>query len=288
MYFRRITRSVFPAILLSSLAVFILMYDVVDVDARGSSDPRLKSRVAIVVDQTNVEVIYEKNASDLAPIASITKLMTAMVIIDSGVPLLESMTIAKSDVDRYKGSRSKLSVGTTLLRAEVLKLALMASENRASAALSRVFPGGKKAFVQAMNEKAKSLGMDQTVFVDSTGLRPGNVSSGLDLVKMVVAAYEYPLIRQYTTTSSFQLRAKIGGRSVTLEYVNSNRLVRSSRWEIGLSKTGYISESGRCLVMQTTILGKPVIMVLLESWGKLSAAGDAWRARRWMEQAKKK
>ena len=242
MYFRRITRSVFPAILLSSLAVFILMYDVVDVDARGSSDPRLKSRVAIVVDQTNGEVIYEKNASDLAPIASITKLMTAMVIIDSGVPLLESMTIAKSDVDRYKGSRSKLSVGTTLLRAEVLKLALMASENRASAALSRVFPGGKKAFVQAMNEKAKSLGMDQTVFVDSTGLRPGNVSSGLDLVKMVVAAYEYPLIRQYTTTSSFQLRAKIGGRSVTLEYVNSNRLVRSSRWEIGLSKTGYISE----------------------------------------------
>ena len=264
------------------------MYDVVDVDARGSSDPRLKSRVAIVVDQTNGEVIYEKNASDLAPIASITKLMTAMVIIDSGVPLLESMTIAKSDVDRYKGSRSKLSVGTTLLRAEVLKLALMASENRASAALSRVFPGGKKAFVQAMNEKAKSLGMDQTVFVDSTGLRPGNVSSGLDLVKMVVAAYEYPLIRQYTTTSSFQLRAKIGGRSVTLEYVNSNRLVRSSRWEIGLSKTGYISESGRCLVMQTTILGKPVIMVLLESWGKLTAAGDAGRARRWMEQAKKK
>jgi serine-type D-Ala-D-Ala endopeptidase (penicillin-binding protein 7) len=288
MYFRRITRSVFPAILLSSLAVFILMYDVVDVDARGSSDPRLKSRVAIVVDQTNGEVIYEKNASDLAPIASITKLMTAMVIIDSGVPLLESMTIAKSDVDRYKGSRSKLSVGTTLLRAEVLKLALMASENRASAALSRVFPGGKKAFVQAMNEKAKSLGMDQTVFVDSTGLRPGNVSSGLDLVKMVVAAYEYPLIRQYTTTSSFQLRAKIGGRSVTLEYVNSNRLVRSSRWEIGLSKTGYISESGRCLVMQTTILGKPVIMVLLDSWGKLTAAGDAGRARRWMEQAKKK
>ena len=288
MYFRRITRSVFQAILLSSLAVFILMYDVVDVDARGSSDPRLKSGVAIVVDQTNGEVIYEKNAFDVAPIASITKLMTAMVIIDSGVPLLESMTIAKSDVDRYKGSLSKLSVGTTLLRAEVLKLALMASENRASAALSRVFPGGKKAFVQAMNEKAKSLGMDQTVFVDSTGLRPGNVSSGLDLVKMVVAAYEYPLIRQYTTTSSFQLRAKIGGRSVTLEYVNSNRLVRSSRWEIGLSKTGYISESGRCLVMQTTILGKPVIMVLLESWGKLTAAGDAGRARRLMEQAKKK
>jgi D-alanyl-D-alanine endopeptidase (penicillin-binding protein 7) len=288
MYCRRIKRSVFPAILLSTLAVFILMYDVVAADARSNSGPRLKSRVAIVVDHTNGEVIYEKNAFDVAPIASITKLMTAMVIIDSGVPLLESMTIAKADVDRYKGSRSKLSVGTTLLRAEVLKLALMASENRASAALSRVFPGGKEAFVQAMNEKAKSLGMDQTVFVDSTGLRPGNVSSGLDLVKMAIAAYEYPLVRQYTTTSSFQLRAKIGSRSVTLEYVNSNRLARSSRWEIGLSKTGYISESGRCLVMQTTILGKPVIMVLLDSWGKLTALGDAGRARRWMERAKKK
>jgi D-alanyl-D-alanine endopeptidase (penicillin-binding protein 7) len=288
MYFKTMNRAVFPSVLLIFILLFSLLSNIVSVEARSSAGPRLKSRVAIVVDQTNGEIIYEKNASDVAPIASVTKLMTAMVIIDSGVPLLESMTIAKADIDRYKGSQSKLSVGTTLLRAEVLKMALMASENRASAALSRVFPGGKEVFVQAMNEKAKSLGMNQTVFVDSTGLRPGNVSSGLDLVKMAVAAYEYPLIRQYTTTSSFQLRAKIGTRPVRLDYVNSNRLARSSRWEIGLSKTGYISESGRCLVMQTTILDKPVIMVLLDSWGKLTALGDAGRVRRWMERAKKK
>ena len=288
MYFKTMNRAVFPSVLLIFILLFSLLSNIVSVEARSSAGPRLKSRVAIVVDQTNGEIIYEKNASDVAPIASVTKLMTAMVIIDSGVPLLESMTIAKADIDRYKGSQSKLSVGTTLLRAEVLKMALMASENRASAALSRVFPGGKEIFVQAMNEKAKSLGMNQTVFVDSTGLRPGNVSSGLDLVKMAVAAYEYPLIRQYTTTSSFQLRAKIGTRPVRLDYVNSNRLARSSRWEIGLSKTGYISESGRCLVMQTTILDKPVIMVLLDSWGKLTALGDAGRVRRWMERAKKK
>lgn len=288
MYFKTMNRAVFPSVLLIFILLFSLLSNIVSVEARSSAGPRLKSRVAIVVDQTNGEIIYEKNASDVAPIASVTKLMTAMVIIDSGVPLLESMTIAKADIDRYKGSQSKLSVGTTLLRAEVLKMALMASENRASAALSRVFPGGKEVFVQAMNEKAKSLGMNQTVFVDSTGLRPGNVSSGLDLVKMAVAAYEYPLIRQYTTTSSFQLRAKIGTRPVRLDYVNSNRLARSSRWEIGLSKTGYISESGRCLVMQTIILDEPVIMVLLDSWGKLTALGDAGRVRRWMERAKKK
>ena len=288
MYFKTMNRAVFPSVLLIFILLFSLLSNIASVEARSNAGPRLKSRVAIVVDQTNGEIIYEKNASDVAPIASVTKLMTAMVIIDSGVPLLESMTIAKADIDRYKGSQSKLSVGTTLLRAEVLKMALMASENRASAALSRVFPGGKEVFVQAMNEKAKSLGMNQTVFVDSTGLRPGNVSSGLDLVKMAVAAYEYPLIRQYTTTSSFQLRAKIGTRPVRLDYVNSNRLARSSRWEIGLSKTGYISESGRCLVMQTTILDQPVIMVLLDSWGKLTALGDAGRVRRWMERAKKK
>ena len=282
MYFKSITKTVLSVALLIFLAALILLYDI-GVEARSDAGPYLESRVAIVVDQSNGEVIFEKNSSDVAPIASVTKLMTAMVIIDSGVPLLESITITKADIDRYKKSYSGLSVGTTLLRAEVLKLALMASENRASAALSRLFPGGEKAFVQAMNKKAKSLGMNQTVFIDSTGLRPGNVSSGLDLVKMVVAAYEYPLIRLYTTTSLFQLRAKIGARPVMREYVNSNRLVRSAIWDIGLSKTGYILESGRCLVMQTTILNKPVIMVLLDSWGKLTALGDAERVRRWME-----
>ncbi|MFL2666680.1 MAG: serine hydrolase [Burkholderiales bacterium] len=282
MYNSPMKRMLCSIFFLSIFAIVLFMYNVIDVEARGG--PRLKSRVALIVDQSSGEIIYQKNAFDVAPIASITKLMTAMVIIDSGIPLLESITVAKSDIDRYKGSRSKLSVGTTLLRAEVLKLALMASENRASAALARVFPGGKAAFVIAMNSKARSLGMDDTKFVDSTGLRPGNVSTGHDLVKLAQAALSYPLIRQYTTTPSFQLRAKLGGRPVRLDYVNSNRLARSSRWAIDLSKTGYISESGRCLVMQTTLLKKPVIMVLLDSWGKLTALGDAGRVRRWMER----
>ncbi|MDG1143908.1 MAG: hypothetical protein P8N92_04525, partial [Burkholderiales bacterium] len=212
MYSIRKKQPFYSAFLLSLFAVILFIYNAVDAQARGG--PRLKSRVALIVDQGSGEVIYEKNASDIAPIASVTKLMTAMVIIDSGVPLLESITIAKADVDRYKGSRSKLGVGTTLLRAEVLKLALMASENRASAALARVFPGGKAAFVTAMNSKAKSLGMNDTNFVDSTGLRPGNVSTGYDLIKLAKAALSYPLIRQYTTTSSFQLRAKMGKRAV--------------------------------------------------------------------------
>ncbi|MDC1312002.1 D-alanyl-D-alanine carboxypeptidase [Burkholderiales bacterium] len=286
MYTSRMKRILYSTLLLVAFAVVLFIHNSNEAQARGG--PRLKSRVALIVDQSSGEIIYEKNASDVAPIASVTKLMTAMVIIDSGVPLLESITIAKADVDRYKGSRSKLGVGTTLLRAEVLKLALMASENRASAALARVFPGGKTAFVIAMNSKAKSLGMNDTNFVDSTGLRPGNVSTGHDLLKLVQAALRYPLIRQYTTTSSFQLRAKMGKRPVRLDYVNSNRLARSSRWNIGLSKTGYISESGRCLVMQTNLLNKSVIMVLLDSWGKLTALGDAGRVRRWMERQQKK
>ncbi len=288
MYLLLKKRSFFYRIGFSVLLLFLCSHEAVDAWSKGRSNPGLKSRVALIVDQDTGEVIYEKNASDIAPIASVTKLMTAIVIIDSGVPLLESITIGKADRDRYKGSRSKLSIGTTLLRAEVLKLALMASENRASAALSREFPGGKKAFVLAMNEKAKALGMTQTTFVDSTGLRPGNVSSALDLVKLAKAAFTYPLIRQYTTTSSFQLRAKIGKRPITLEYVNSNRLARSSRWDIGLSKTGYISESGRCLVMQTTLQKRQIIMVLLDSWGKLTALGDAGRVRRWMERQSNK
>ena len=215
MYTSRMKQTLCSILLLGALAVVLFIHNVVVAEAR--SGPRLKSRVALIVDQSSGEIIYEKNASEAAPIASVTKLMTAMVIIDSGVPLLESITIAKADVDRYKGSRSKLGVGTTLLRAEVLKLALMASENRASAALARVFPGGKVGFVIAMNSKAKSLGMNDTNFVDSTGLRPGNVSTGHDLVKLAQAALSYPLIRQYTTTSSFQLRAKMGKRPVRLD-----------------------------------------------------------------------
>ncbi len=249
-----------------------------------SSNPGLKSRIGLVVDLDSDQVLYEKNADESVPIASITKLMSAMVLIDSGVPLLESITITKEDIDRYKGSRSKLQTGTTLLRAEALKLALMASENRAAAALSRVFPGGKLAFVAAMNEKAVVLGMENSFFVDSTGLRPGNVSSAQDLLKLIRASMDYPLIKQYSTTREFKLIAKRGKRKVNLSYVNSNRLVRNSRWDIGLQKTGYISEAGQCLVMQTTVTGKSIAMIFLDSWGKLTRLGDAGRTRRWLER----
>ncbi len=245
----------------------------------------IKSGLALVIDQDSGEVLYSKNTDEVVPIASITKLMTAIVIIDSGVPLLETITVDKRDIDRYKGSRSKLRVGTKLMRAEALKLALMASENRAAAALARTYPGGKDAFVDAMNAKAFELGMLNSRFVDSTGLRPENVSTAHDLALLVAAAHSYPMIRDYTTASSFAVESPgRRGRTTVLRFVNSNRLVRSSRWEIGLSKTGYISEAGRCLVMQSRIAGRPLIIVLLDSWGKLTRIGDANRIRRWVER----
>ena len=245
----------------------------------------IKSGLALVIDQDSGEVLYSKNTDEVAPIASITKLMTAIVIIDSGVPLLETITVDKRDIDRYKGSRSKLRVGTKLMRAEALKLALMASENRAAAALARTYPGGKEAFVDAMNAKAFELGMLNSRFVDSTGLRPENVSTAHDLALLVAAAHSYPMIRDYTTAPSFAVESPgRRGRTTVLHFVNSNRLVRSSRWEIGLSKTGYISEAGRCLVMQSRIAGRPLIIVLLDSWGKLTRIGDANRIRRWVEK----
>jgi len=244
----------------------------------------IKSALALVVDQDTGEVLYSKNTDEVAPIASITKLMTAIVIIDSGLPLLESITVERADVDRYKGSQSKLSVGTTLMRAEALKLALMASENRAAAALARSYPGGTDAFVDAMNAKAFELGMLDTRFVDATGLRPENVSTAQDLAILVAAAHSYPLIRDYTTAPSFSVDTQTRRGHRVLRFVNSNRLVRSSSWEIGLSKTGYISEAGRCLVMQSRIANRSLIIVLLDSWGKLTRIGDANRIRRWLEQ----
>ncbi len=244
----------------------------------------IKSGLALVIDQETGEVLYSKNTDEVAPIASITKLMSAIVIIDSGLPLLEPITVERADIDRYKGSRSKLYVGTNLMRAEALKLALMASENRAAAALARTYPGGKAAFVDAMNAKAFELGMLSTRFVDATGLRPENVSTVRDLAILVEAAHTYPLIRDYTTATSFAVESRTRRGPRVLRFVNSNRLVRSSRWEIGLSKTGYISEAGRCLVMQSRIADRSLIIVLLDSWGKLTRIGDANRIRRWLER----
>jgi D-alanyl-D-alanine endopeptidase (penicillin-binding protein 7) len=239
----------------------------------------LRSSSALVQDAETGEIVYGKNAETVVPIASITKLMTAMVILDRGLDLDEKIKLSREDAVQMKGSRSRLRSGLTLTRGELLLLALMSSENRAAAALGQNYPGGLEAFVDAMNDKAAALQMDESRFVEPTGLSPANVSTASDLAKMVRAAHEYPLIREYSTKSRATVRAS--GRA--LQYGNTNNLVRSSYWEIGLSKTGYISEAGRCLVMQVRLAEKDLIVVLLDSWGKHSRIGDANRLRKWLE-----
>jgi serine-type D-Ala-D-Ala endopeptidase (penicillin-binding protein 7) len=248
--------------------------------AAASEALNLKSSVAFVVDQERGRALYEKNTDAVVPIASITKLMTAMVVLDSRLPLGEPVTITAGDIDEIKGTRSRLMVGARLTRDDLLRLALMSSENRAAAALTRAYPGGTRAFVAAMNRKAGGLGMQDTRFVDGTGLSSDNVSTARDLAKMVIAAHRYPLIREYTTEAAHTVSLADGR---VLRYNNSNRLVQNPGWSIGLSKTGYISEAGRCLVMQTVIAATPVIIVLLDSWGRLTRIGDANRIRNWLE-----
>jgi D-alanyl-D-alanine endopeptidase (penicillin-binding protein 7) len=244
---------------------------------------KLRSAAALVIEVGEGQLLYAKNTDAVMPIASITKLMTAMVVLDAALPLDEAITIQPADVDTLKGTRSRLKVGMTLTRRELLKLALMASENRAAAALARSHPGGIQAFVPAMNQKAKDLGMPDTHFLDATGLNPGNVSTAHDLAMMVNAGYQYSLIREFTTSDSHRVALQDRRYQRVVAFRNSNGLVRSGHWDIGLSKTGYISEAGRCLVMQATIAAKPVIIVLLDSWGKLSRIADANRIKHWVE-----
>ena len=238
---------------------------------------------AVVIDQEDGSLLYAKNTQAVMPIASITKLMTAMVVLDAGLALDESIAISNADIDRLKGTTSRLRPGVSLPRREMLRLALMSSENRAASALSRHFPGGTRAFVAAMNRKARELGMNDTHFVEPTGLNPNNVSTALDLARMVNASYHYTLIRDFTTTESIRLAVHDRRRPRALAFQNSNSLVRSGTWQIGLSKTGYISEAGRCLVMQARIAAKPVIIVLLDSLGKVTRVADANRIKAWME-----
>jgi D-alanyl-D-alanine endopeptidase (penicillin-binding protein 7) len=252
-------------------------------DAAGPEDLALRSAAALVISQDDGQLLYAKNTDAVMPIASITKLMTAMVILDSGLSLDEPVTITRHDVDRLKGTKSRLQLGLTLPRREMLRLALMASENRAAAALARSHPGGTEAFVQTMNLKARQLGMRDTRFVDASGLNPNNVSTALDLAVLVNAGYHYPLIRDYSTTDSVRLAFRGSRKTRAMAFRNSNSLVRSAQWEIGLQKTGYISEAGRCLVMQARISARPVIIVLLDSWGKFTRVGDANRIKRWVE-----
>ena len=247
----------------------------------GSGPLELASTKALVIHQQTGEVIYAKNTKLSTPIASVTKLMTAMVMLDAQLPMEEVIYIAEDDVDYLKGTSSRLSVGTSLTRAELLQLALMSSENRAASAIARNYPGGSDAFIRAMNRKATSIGMRATEFYDPTGLDSNNVSTAEDLVKMVKAAYKYDEIRYATTSTSQEFNLYAYDNPVNFN--NTNALVRNGEWNIGLSKTGYISEAGRCLVMQAEISGQPLIIVLLDSAGKLSRIGDANRIRKWVE-----
>ncbi|WP_028216870.1 D-alanyl-D-alanine endopeptidase [Paraburkholderia oxyphila] len=239
----------------------------------------LRSGVAYVVDQNSLEPLFDKNSHAVVPIASISKLMTAMVVLDSKAPLTEQIEVTDEDRDYEKNTGSRLSVGSVLSREDMLHIALMASENRAAAALSRYYPGGRPAFIAAMNAKAKQLGMTDTHFENSTGLSSHNVSTARDLVKMVNAAYQYPMIRQFSTDRSYDVFT--GKRN--LAYNSTNALIRNPSWDIGLQKTGFINEAGECLVMQTTVHGRPVIMVLLDSSGKYSRFADATRVRTWLD-----
>lgn len=241
----------------------------------------VRSGSALVVDQIGGEAIFQKNADVVAPIASITKVMTAMVVLDSSPNMVAPISISDDDVDYLRGSRSRLHVGSVITRESALLLALMSSENRAAHALARYYPGGMPAFLAAMNIKAQALGMRDTRFEDPTGLTSSNISTAQDLAKMVNAAYRYPLIREFTTTT--EATVDVGGRE--LVFRNTNPLVKSAAWDVGLSKTGYINEAGKCLVMQARVADKPVVIVLLDSTGKLTRVGDANRIKRWMESA---
>ncbi|AOI66045.1 D-alanyl-D-alanine endopeptidase [Burkholderia territorii] len=240
----------------------------------------LRSSVAYVVDQNTGEPLFDKNSHAVVPIASISKLMTAMVVLDSKAPMTDQLEVTDEDRDYEKGTGSRLSVGSVLSREDMLHIALMASENRAAAALSRYYPGGRPAFIAAMNAKAKALGMNDTHFENSTGLSSSNVSSARDLVKMVNAAYQYPMIRQFSTDRTYDVNT--GKRN--LVYNSTNALIRGNgSWDIGLQKTGFINEAGECLVMQATIHGRPMVMVLLDSFGKYSRFADAARLRNWLD-----
>tara|TARA_B100001769_G_scaffold254166_1_gene229765 strand:+ start:2438 stop:3316 length:879 start_codon:yes stop_codon:yes gene_type:complete len=253
---------------------------------KNSKSLKVRSLKAIVVNQNTGEVIYQKNSDAKASIASLTKLMTAMVVLDSGLDLNKKIKITKADIDRVKRTTSRLPIGSKLSRYELLKAALISSDNRAAFALSRSYPSGRKGFINAMNVKAIQLDMQKSQFSDPTGLDKRNISTANDLLKLVRAAYQYSLIRELTTSPSENI--KIGKRRNGVNFNNTNPLVRKGVWDIGLSKTGFIRESGRCLVLQTVINDEPIIIVLLNSYGKLTRFADVKRIKNWMNRINKK
>ncbi|MCK9467933.1 MAG: D-alanyl-D-alanine endopeptidase [Porticoccaceae bacterium] len=247
----------------------------------SSSALSLHSNSVIIVDAQSGKTLYEKNADAVKPIASITKLMTAMVALDAKLPLTEELTVDRNDIDTLKKTSSRLPLGTRLTRQEMLRLALMSSENRAASALGRHYPGGSSAFIKAMNRKAEELGMTNTHFADTTGLDPRNVSTAADLVKLVAASSAYPLIREYSTTDGREITARPSNHR--LQYINSNPLVRQGAWKIDVSKTGFINEAGRCLVMKAPVADRPAYMVFLQSSSRHAPMADANSFRKWIE-----
>ena len=238
----------------------------------------LRSSAVVILDQRSKAVLYQKNAHAVMPIASLTKLMTALVVLDARQNMKEMLTVSRADIDRLKYSSSRLRVGTRLSRADMLHLALMSSENRAASALGRHYPGGTRKFVAAMNAKARALGMKDTRYVEPTGLSRNNVSTPTDLARLVIAAEKNPVIRRYSTDHRFVIRQ---GKSKSV-YRNTNRLTSSANWRIRLQKTGYISEAGRCMVLYAIVKKRPTVMVFLDAQGKFSHAADANRVRSWL------
>jgi serine-type D-Ala-D-Ala endopeptidase (penicillin-binding protein 7) len=253
-------------------------------DFAKDGSPNLMSHAVMVLDQATGRPLFAKNAEQAVPIASITKLMTAIIVLESRQNLDEPVVIDAADVDTIKNSRSRLPVGTAFRREDLMRLALMASDNRAAAALGRTFPGGSEAFVSAMNAKAKQIGLLAARFVDPTGLAPGNVASPQDLALLVAEAAKHPQIREFSTAPELYVTLPDSGKQIGFN--NTNALVKNQDWNIGVSKTGYINEAGKCLVMQAVIQNSPVIIVLMDSWGRLTRVGDANRIKKWIESGK--
>jgi serine-type D-Ala-D-Ala endopeptidase (penicillin-binding protein 7) len=272
--------NVFRGTLLAAAAVLAALA-AAQSGAQPLRDPTLRSTGVLVVDESDSSVLVSKHADVASPIASITKLMTSLVVLDANQPMDEQITITKADTDVGHGGVSRLTVGTSLTRADLMHLALMSSENRAAHALGNNYPGGQPALVAAMNAKARALGMSSAHFVEPTGLSSQNVASPADLSKLVVAASRNPTIRAYSTDRSYSVRV----RRHLVSYRNTDRLVANPAWNIVVQKTGYIAEAGRCLVMEAVIDGRSIVIVLLDSFGKYTRLADATRIKHWMEMA---
>jgi len=268
-----------PALALRAAAGLILTLLALHATAQPIRDPKLKSSSVLVIDQSDSSVLYSRHPDVAMPIASITKLMTALVVLDAKQPLDEPIQISDADRDPSKGAFSRLTVGTTLTRGDLMHLALMSSENRAAHALGNNYPGGMPAMVAAMNAKAAVLGMANAHFVDPTGLSSQNVASPSDLSKLVIAASHNPTIREYSTDRRYAVRV----RRQMVEFHNTDNLVANPTWNIIVQKTGYIAEAGKCLVMEAVIEGRSVVIVLLDSFGKYTRVADAKRIKTWME-----